>query len=130
MDKEPLKAGNVYLAPDKYHLEIGAKKNILLSDGPSVRGYRPSIDRLMESAANSYGRRAVGVLLTGMGSDGAEGLKKIREAGGRTIVQDEATSLVFGMPREAALRGAAEIITPLEKIAEEIVQATSAQEEN
>ncbi len=130
MDEESLKAGTVYLAPDNYHLEIGAKKNILLSDGPSVRGYRPSVDRLMESAANSYGRRAVGVLLTGMGSDGAEGLKKIREAGGRTIAQDEATSLVYGMPREAALRGAAEITSPLEKIAEEIVEAACAEEKN
>ncbi|MFQ5903029.1 MAG: chemotaxis-specific protein-glutamate methyltransferase CheB [Candidatus Binatia bacterium] len=127
-NKEPLNAGTVYLAPDNYHLEIGADKNILLSDGPPVRGHRPSVDPPMESAANAYGRQAVGVLLTGMGSDGAEGLKRIREAGGRTIVQDEATSLVFGMPREAILRGAAEIVSPLEKIAQEIVQATPAEE--
>ena len=127
-NEEPLKAGTVYLAPDNAHLEIGAGKKILLSNGLPVRGHRPSVDRLMESAARSHGRHAVGVLLTGMGSDGAEGLKKIREAGGKTIVQDEASSLVFGMPKEAILRGAAEIISPLEKIPEEIVQATPVEE--
>lgn len=125
MNEEEHRAGAVYLAPDNYHLEIGTDKNIFLNAGPPVRGHRPSVDQLMASAAHSYGRQAVGVLLTGMGSDGAEGLKKIREAGGKTIVQDEATSLVFGMPREAARRGAAEIVSPLEKIADEIVDATA-----
>ena len=124
-DGDLIGPGNVYLAPDDHHLEIGREKNIRLSDSPPVRGHRPSVDRLMESASNSYGKRTIGVLLTGMGSDGADGLKKIRESGGRTIVQDEATSLVYGMPREATLRGAAEIISPLEKIADDIVEATS-----
>lgn len=123
-NKDPILAGMVCLAPDNHHLEIGPEKNILLSDAPPLRGHRPSIDRLMESAARYYGRHAVGVLLTGMGSDGAEGLKSIRQAGGKTIAQDEATSLVFGMPREASLRGAAEIVSPLDKIAEEIIAAT------
>jgi len=121
---EPLKAAAVYLAPDNHHLEIGTGRTVVLSDGEAVRGHRPSVDRLMESAAQHYGRRAIGVLLTGMGSDGARGLKKIREAGGRTIAQDEASSLVFGMPREAILCGAPEVVCPLEKIAEEIVEAT------
>ena len=124
---ESLSAGNVYLAPDNHHLEIATDRKILLGSEPPIRGHRPSIDRLMESAAHVYGRDAIGVLLTGMGSDGAKGLKKIREAGGKTIVQDEATSLVFGMPREAILLAAAEIVSPLERIAEEIVQATSAE---
>lgn len=124
----PLKSGTVYLAPDNHHLRIGPDNNILLSDGPPLRGHRPSADELMESAAKSYGKRAAGVLLTGMGSDGAEGLKMIRELGGKTIVQDEATSIVFGMPREAILRGAAEIVSPLERIAEEIVRATSTEQ--
>ena len=125
--EEPLAAGTVYLAPDNHHLEIGRGMKLVLTDAPPIRGHRPSADRLMESAAHVYGRRAIGILLTGMGSDGAEGLKKLREAGGRTIVQDEATSLVFGMPREAILRGAAEIVSPLEKIADEIVRAISQQ---
>lgn len=122
-NEESLKAGTVYLAPDNHHLEIGANKNILLRNSPPVLGHRPSVNRLMESAANSYAQRAIGVLLTGMGSDGAEGLKRIREVGGKTIAQDEATSLVYGMPREAILREAAEIVSPLEKIAEEIVRS-------
>jgi two-component system chemotaxis response regulator CheB len=122
---ETLAAGAVYLAPDSHHLEIGRDKNIYLTDSPPIRGHRPSVDRLMESASDTYGKRAVGVILTGMGSDGADGLKKLRDAGGRTIVQDEATSLVYGMPREAALRGAAGVISPLEKIADEIVEAIS-----
>lgn len=124
-NEEQLAAGMVYLAPDNHHLEIGQGKKIILAGGPPVRGHRPSADRLMESAAAVYGRRAIGVLLTGMGRDGADGLKKIREAGGRTIVQDEATSLVFGMPREAILKGAAEIVSPLDKIADEIARAVS-----
>ena len=126
---EPLQGGTAYLAPDNFHLEIGAGKKLALAGGPPLQGHRPSIDRLMESAAQIYGGDVVGVLLTGMGRDGAQGLKKIREAGGWTIVQDEATSLVFGMPREALLTGGAEIISPLEKIADEIVQATSRKEE-
>jgi len=125
---EPLVSGTIYLAPDNTHLELGEGPKVLLNDSLPVRGHRPSVDRLMESAARLYKRRAVGVLLTGMGSDGAEGLKKIREAGGKTIVQDEATSLVFGMPREATLRGAAEVISPVERIAEEIVKVTTVQE--
>jgi len=124
---ETLGTGNVYLAPDNHHLEIGRDNEIILEDSPPVKGHRPAIDQLMESASRVYGRGAIGVLLTGMGSDGAKGLKKIREAGGRTIVQDEATSLVFGMPREAILLGAAEIVSPLERIAEEIVQAIPAE---
>jgi two-component system chemotaxis response regulator CheB len=127
-DGEPLASGTIYLAPDNAHLEFGEGAKIFLNDSLPVRGHRPSVDWLMESAAGLYRRRAVGVLLTGMGSDGAEGLKKIREAGGRTIVQDEATSLVFGMPREAASRGAAEIISPVERIAEEIVKVAPVQE--
>jgi two-component system chemotaxis response regulator CheB len=127
--EEQLNAGTVYLAPDNHHLEIAQGMKLVLTSGPPVRGHRPSADRLMESAAEVYGRRAIGVLLTGMGSDGAEGLKKLRDAGGRTIVQDEATSLVFGMPREAILKGAAEIVSPLDKIADEIVRAVCQIEE-
>jgi len=127
-NNEALKPGTAYLAPDDHHLRIGPDRNILLSNTPPIRGHRPSADELMESAAQSYGKQVAGVLLTGMGSDGAEGLKRIRETGGKTIVQDEATSIVFGMPREAILRGAAQIVSPLEKIAEEIIRATSGED--
>ncbi|HEY2989510.1 MAG TPA: chemotaxis-specific protein-glutamate methyltransferase CheB [Candidatus Binatia bacterium] len=124
-----LENGTIYLAPDNYHLEVGAGKKLLLTSGPPLQGHRPSADRLMETAAQVYGGETLGVLLTGMGRDGAHGLKKIRDAGGHSIVQDEATSLVFGMPREAILNGAAEIVSPLDKIADEIVHATFSREE-
>ena len=77
---------------------------------------RPSIDVLFESVAREYGRSAIGCLLTGMGRDGASGLLEIRTRGGRTIAQDEASSVVYGMPREAALIGAAERVLPLGEI--------------
>jgi two-component system chemotaxis response regulator CheB len=122
-DDVPLQSGHVYLAPDDRHLEIGPGRILTLNSEEPSRGHRPSVDRLMDSAARIYGPDVVGVLLTGMGRDGAQGLRSIRDAGGRTIVQDEDTSLVFGMPREAILNDAAEIVSPLERIAGEIVEA-------
>jgi len=124
-----LRNGNVYIAPDNHHLEIVAGKKFALTSDSPLQGHRPSVDRLMESAAQIYGAEAIGVLLTGMGKDGAHGLKKIRDAGGHTIVQDEASSLVFGMPREAISLGAAVTVSPLENIADEIVQAAFPAEE-
>jgi two-component system chemotaxis response regulator CheB len=128
-DGAPLVGGEIYLAPDHYHLEIGAKKKFALTPDAPLRGHRPSVDRLMASAARVCGANVLGVLLTGMGRDGAAGLKQIRDAGGRTIVQDEATSLVFGMPREAIAAGGAEIVCPLEKIAGEIADATASRKD-
>ncbi len=125
-----LRPGNVYLAPDNHHLEIAAGKTFALASSPPLKGHRPAVDRLMESAAEVYGPDTIGVLLTGMGKDGAQGLKKIRDAGGWTIVQDEASSLVFGMPREAIIAGAAAVVSPLDKIAEEIVAAAFPREES
>lgn len=122
-DEVPLQSGHVYLAPDDRHLEVGPGRILTLNSEAPSRGHRPSVDRLMDSAAHIYGPNVVGVLLTGMGRDGAQGLRSIRDAGGRTIVQDEGTSLVFGMPREAILNDAAEIVSPLDKIAGEIVEA-------
>ena len=127
-DQETPESGTIYLAPDNYHLEIDRDRKFVLNNDPPIRNHRPSVDYLMKSVASSFGKRTIGVLLTGMGNDGAEGLKRIREAGGKTIVQNEATSLVFGMPREAITRGAAQIISPLEEIASEIVQATIGEE--
>jgi len=124
----PIRPGEVLIAPDQRDLLITPEHTIHLSENPLLI-QRPSIDICMQAAAEVFGSRAIGVLLTGMGRDGAQGLKSIREAGGRTIVQDEATSLVFGMPGEAIRRGAAEIVSPLEKIADEIVQAIRPKEE-
>jgi len=96
---------------------IVRQRRLRLTDDPERHSCRPSVDVLFESVAREVGGQAAGCLLTGMGRDGAEGLRAIREAGGPTIAQDEATSVVFGMPREAVRLGAAERVLPLPQIA-------------
>lgn len=107
--------GRVVMAPPDRHLVVRGDR-LWLSDAPERHSCRPSVDTLFESVASAIGSTAVGCLLTGMGRDGAEGLLAIRRAGGATIAQDEATSVVYGMPREAALLGAAERVLPLHAI--------------
>lgn len=109
-------AGHVVLAPPDNHLEVRAG-SLALSSAPERHSCRPSIDVLFESLAREGGRSTAACLLTGMGRDGALGLLRVREAGGLTIAQDEATSVVFGMPREAVVMGAAEHVLPLGSIA-------------
>ena len=106
-DNQRVAAGTVLFPPEDRHLEIGAGANVRLSQSPTRDGHRPSATVLFESVAASYGSRATGILLTGMGADGASGLSAVREAGGNTIAQDEASCVVFGMPRVANERGAA-----------------------
>ncbi len=108
-------AGSVAMAPSGCHLIVRAGRFHLTSDAPRF-SCRPSVDVLFESVASEYGTSAVACLLTGMGRDGASGLLEIRRAGGLTIAQDEATSVVYGMPREAVLLGAAEWVLPLGSI--------------
>jgi two-component system, chemotaxis family, protein-glutamate methylesterase/glutaminase len=120
-DGETLEPGRVYVAPSGAHFKIRRPGRIELDRGAPIEGFRPSCDALLESAA-SFGRRAIGVVLTGMGRDGAFGLRAIRDAGGRTIAQDEATCVVFGMPREAILLDAAEQVLPLGIIAETLAR--------
>lgn len=112
---EGLAAGRVYVAPEDRHI-VPERQLIHLADTPRTTPI-PSIDITMEAAARSWGSRAVGVLLTGMGSDGAHGLLAIRQAGGLTIAQDQATSTIFGMPHVAAQIGAAQKVLPLDEIA-------------
>ncbi|MCF8002770.1 MAG: chemotaxis response regulator protein-glutamate methylesterase [Chromatiaceae bacterium] len=106
--------GHAYIAPGDQHLKLarsGANYVVKLDDGPPVNRHRPSVDVLFHSAAEYAGRNAIGVILTGMGKDGAAGLLEMRNAGAPTIAQDEASCVVFGMPREAiALGGACEIM--------------------
>ena len=90
-----------------------------------VSRHRPSVDVLFRSAARNAGANAVGIILTGMGDDGARGLLEMKEAGARTFAQDEATSVVFGMPKEAIARGAADKIVPLGHVARELLHATA-----
>lgn len=121
-DSEPMQPGTIYVGPSGYHLAVRTDGRIRLEDTPPLMGFRPACDRLLESAAASFGRRAIGVVLTGMGRDGARGLKLIRDAGGHTIAQDEASCVVFGMPREAIALGAAEKILPLDQIAAQLAR--------
>ncbi len=117
-----MEPGTVYIAPSGGHLLVKPDGRLELDAGPALRGFRPSCDMLLTSAGESFGRRCIGVILTGMGRDGARGLKEIRERGGRTIAQDEATCVVYGMPREAVLLGAAQQVLPLDVIAPTLVQ--------
>lgn len=116
-DGEPIAGarGRIVMAPPERHM-IVRDGRIRLDDGPERYFCRPSVDVLFDSVAREYGRSAVACLLTGMGRDGASGLLAIRSAGGETIAQDEATSIVYGMPREAALIGAAARVLPLDEI--------------
>jgi len=115
-----LENGMALIAPGNYHALVnrnGADFVVNILDGPLVSRHRPSVDVLFRSVAGSAGRNAVGVIMTGMGDDGARGLLEMKEAGAITIAQDEASSVVFGMPREAIARGATDFVLPLERIA-------------
>lgn len=120
---ERLKGGCVYIAPGGVHLRVGVSATAVLDPSPEDAIHRPSADELFHSVAANVGARAVGVLLTGMGSDGAAGLLAIQAAGGTTIAQDEATSAVYGMPRAAAKLGAADRVLPLDRVGEAVVAA-------
>lgn len=116
---EPVVAGSAYLAPGHSHLRLvrrGGSFHCDLSSAPPVNRHRPSVDVLFHSAAQVAGRRALGVLLTGMGKDGAEGLLAMRNVGAWTVAQDEASCVVYGMPREAARIGAAVDVAALKLI--------------
>ena len=115
---EPLTAGVGYIAPDNFHMGISNSKKIILSDNPPENGSRPSAGYLFRSVAQSVGQDALGVLLTGMGKDGAADLKTMREKGAITIVQNEESSIVFGMPGEALRIGAADKALSPEKISD------------
>ena len=120
----PLRAGHVYLAPgDERHLTVSGSAGSFharLRPGQPISGHLPSVDALFQSVAEKVGAAAAGILLTGMGSDGAQGLLAMHRAGALTIAQDEATCTVFGMPRAAIALGAAGIIAPLSSIPSQI----------
>lgn len=110
-------AGTVLLAPDDYHLEVNVQGVVELSKQPAYRGLRPSANYLFQSLARAYGAHAAGVILTGMGDDGCDGLEPLRAAGGLTIAQDEPSCVVYGMPREAVARNVVNHVLPLDQIA-------------
>jgi two-component system chemotaxis response regulator CheB len=126
-DGDPVLRGHVLIAPGGRHMMLerqGARYHVSVRDGPLVSRHRPSVDVLFRSAARNAGANAVGIIMTGMGDDGARGLLEMKQAGARTFAQDETTSVVFGMPKEAIARGAAEHVVPLHKIAGSLLQAT------
>lgn len=124
-DREALADGHVYIAPGgQYHLEVAKRASGFesrLREGDPVSGHRPSVDVLMSSVARAAGADAVGVILTGMGRDGAQGLLQMRQTGARTIGQNEASSLIYGMPRVAFEIGAVGRQVPLTRISQEIL---------
>lgn len=121
VDGDTVVPGQVLIAPGGLHTLLrrsGARYYVEVKDGPNVHHQKPSVDVMMNSVAKYAGANAVGVILTGMGADGADGLLAMRNAGAHTIAQDEQTCVVFGMPMEAIKRGAAEKVVPLNKVAE------------
>jgi len=114
---QPLRPGQVLIAPANAHLGVGARGRTSLSSEPPIGGHRPSATYLFRSVAQRYGAAAVGVILTGMGDDGVAGLRTMKEAGALVIAQDEATSVVYGMPREAAVLGLVDKVIALGEMA-------------
>ncbi len=122
---ESVVPGVVLVAPGNRHMLLrrsGARYVVEVKDGPRVNRHRPSVDVMFRSVASAAGRNAVGAILTGMGGDGAQGLLAMREAGAQTIAQDEASCVVFGMPKVAIDLGAVERVLPLDRIAGEVLQ--------
>jgi two-component system chemotaxis response regulator CheB len=123
-DNDTVVRGRVLIAPGNRHTLLkrsGARYHVEVREGPLVCRHRPSVDVLFRSVARYAGKNAVGVIMTGMGDDGARGMLEMKEAGARTIAQDEASCVVFGMPQEAIKRGGAEQVVPLERIAAEVL---------
>jgi two-component system chemotaxis response regulator CheB len=129
LDGEPVLDDHVYLAPGGRHLVVrrdGDSLRLALDEAPPRHGVRPSADALFESVAEACGPAAVGVVLTGMGRDGAEGLRRMRERGGRAVVQDSETSVVRGMPEAARRAAGADVIAPLSGVASAILDCLAA----
>lgn len=128
VDGDPVLRGHVLIAPGDQHMLLerqGARYYVSVKTGPLVSRHRPSVDVLFRSAARAAGGNAMGVIMTGMGDDGARGMEEMKQAGAFTVAQDEATSIVFGMPKEAIARGGVDRVVPLDQIAREILMAQS-----
>jgi two-component system chemotaxis response regulator CheB len=127
-DGDRVVPGHVLIAPGNFHLSVarsGAVATVRVTGGEPVNRHRPAVDVLFRSCARELGPNATGAILTGMGDDGARGLLEMRRAGARTVAQDEATCVVFGMPKEAIVLGAAEDVLPLDRIAAHLLRVTA-----
>jgi len=123
-DGERVLPGHAYIAPGGFHLSVersGANYIARVTDGEPVNRHKPSVEVLFESAARVVGQNALGIMLTGMGADGAKAMRTMKDAGSYNVCQDEATCVVFGMPREAIAHGAANEVLPLGKIAQHVI---------
>lgn len=118
-----LEGGTVYLAPDGWHLQVTADLKAQFTDDPPMAGFRPSASVLFASLAHSVGNGTTAVVLTGMGDDGLEGARAVHAAGGRVLVQDEASCVVYGMPKAVAAAGLAHHVGPVEDLARHVVRA-------
>jgi two-component system chemotaxis response regulator CheB len=125
-DGQALRGGRVHVSPADRHLGVAAGPRLAVTPGGPIDGYRPSANHLFRTVAAVFGPGAAGVVLTGMGRDGADGLLAVRRAGGLAIAQDEATSTVYGMPRQAVLQGAPDLVLPVEEIAGALVARLAA----
>ncbi len=128
-DGERVLPGHAYIAPGDRHMELsrsGANYQIKIHDGPAVNRHRPSVDVLFHSVAKQAGRNAVGVILTGMGNDGAAGMLAMRQAGAWTLAQNEASCVVFGMPREAINMGGVCEVVDLSQVSQQMLAKISA----
>jgi two-component system chemotaxis response regulator CheB len=125
-DGQPVQPGQVLIAPAGLHMKVrkrGGGVKVWLDEEPRAALHRPSADILMSSVAKAYGSRALGIVLTGMGADGVEGLRSIRQAGGRTLAESEESCVIYGMPKAAVEAGVVDRSVPLGRIADEIVSA-------
>ncbi|MBU1906515.1 MAG: chemotaxis-specific protein-glutamate methyltransferase CheB [Candidatus Omnitrophica bacterium] len=122
-DSEEIASGVVYIAPSGLQFRVEEDRRIHLFNEPAYNGHRPSGDVLLESVAKAYREKAIAIILTGMGGDGALGMKVVKQLGGRTIAQDEKSCIVFGMPKVAIQMGVIDDVLPVEKIAEEVAKS-------
>jgi two-component system, chemotaxis family, protein-glutamate methylesterase/glutaminase len=122
---DKLYEGQAFVAPGNYHMTVNKDNKISLNQQPSVLGLRPCANVTMQSVAGIFGRSSIGIVLTGMGSDGTEGSKHIKSAGGKVAVQDENTCVIYGMPRSVVESGSADKVVPLQNIAAEITRMCS-----
>ncbi len=124
-DGDQIIPGRILLAPGARHMKVFKRGNtyhVKIFDDELVNGHRPSVEVMMQSVAEIYGKRSVGVMLTGMGGDGADGMKAMHDRGARTVAQDEETCVVFGMPKVAWEKGGVDKLMPLQNIADEVIK--------
>lgn len=127
--EESIRPGVVYIAPGGYHMLLTENK-IILDTSPPIHGVRPAVDKLFISAAKVFEEKTLACVLTGMGRDGAEGVRAVKAKGGFTIAQDEATSVIYGMPKAAYETGCIDMVLPDNDILEEIIRLVKTNDQN